>query len=65
MPLALQERAGAGGCVERVGFRHPNPHIESDGMMGYYRCQPIEWPPVYTKDGKGIKHFDAVLGLPR
>jgi hypothetical protein len=34
-------------------------------MTGNHRGQPIEWPPVYTKDGKGIKHFDAVLGLPR
>ena len=34
-------------------------------MKSDHPCRPIEWPPVYTKDGKRIKHFDGALGLPR
>ena len=54
-------------CRARVNAPMPSSELSPRGR-DRQRLAPlfvIEWPPVYTKDGKRIKHFDAVLGSPR
>jgi hypothetical protein len=53
------------GAFERLGFPHRNLLLGGEGVKRNHSSQPIEWPPVYTKDGKRIKHFDRALTSPR
>ena len=52
------------GAFERLGFPHRNLLLGGEGVKRNHSSQPIEWPPVYTKDGKRIKHFDRALASP-